>query len=122
MFGLGGLLIVLSVAFATSSFRKRTESVEALKSSEERFRDLAEISSDWVWESGPDGRFTYFSDSFVRQTGFPKEHLLGKTREDFAVRVSGDEEFWKHHRRALAERRPFRDVRYRYRRPDGTTG
>jgi PAS domain S-box-containing protein len=122
VFGLGGLLIVLSVAFAITSLRKRTESVEALKASEERFRDLAEISSDWIWESGPDGRFTYFSDSFVRQTGFPKEHLLGKTREDFAVRVPGDEEFWEHYRRTIAERRPFRDMRYRYRRPDGTVG
>jgi len=121
-FAFGGSLIILSVAFATSSFRKRTESVEALKASEDRFRELAKISSDWIWETGPDGRFTYLSDGFPGQTGHPKIRLLGKRREDFAVRVSGDEEFWKHHRRALAERRPFRDVRYRYRRPDGTTG
>ena len=36
--------------------RKRTE--EALRESEQRFRDYTETASDWFWESGPDHRFT----------------------------------------------------------------
>jgi PAS domain S-box-containing protein len=95
---------------------------EALKASEERFRELTTISSDWIWETGPDGRFTYLSDGFSGLTGHPKTRLLGKTREDFVVRVPGDEELWENHRRAIAERRAFRGLRYRYHRPDGTIG
>jgi len=40
--------------------RKRTE--EALRESEQRFRDYAETASDWLWETGPDHRVTRVSD------------------------------------------------------------
>ena len=42
--------------------RKRTE--EALRESEQRFRDYTETASDWFWESGPDHRFTVSSQDF----------------------------------------------------------
>ena len=122
-FLLGGSLIVLSLGFATWLFRRRLESLAALTTSEARFRDLTEISSDWIWETGPDGRFTYLSDGFTHLTGHPKEILLGKTREEgFIVHVPGDEAIWKNHKRSIAERRPIRELRYRYRRPDGSIG
>ena len=34
----------------------------ALRESEQRFRDYAETASDWLWETGPDHRFTRISD------------------------------------------------------------
>ena len=36
--------------------RKRAE--QALRDSEERFRDYAETASDWLWEMGPDHKLT----------------------------------------------------------------
>ena len=36
--------------------RKRAQ--EALRESEQRFRDYTETASDWFWESGPDHQFT----------------------------------------------------------------
>src|ERR1700737_4578148 len=42
--------------------RKRTE--EALRESEQRFRDYAETASDWLWETGPDHRVTRISEHF----------------------------------------------------------
>ena len=41
--------------------RKRADA--ALGESEQRFRDYAEIASDWLWETGPDHCFTKFSSS-----------------------------------------------------------
>jgi PAS domain S-box-containing protein len=121
-FLLGGTLVVLSVGLATWLSRKRQESLDALRASSARFRDLTEMSSDWFWEAGPDGRFTFFSEGFTRATGHAPNRLLGKTREDFVVRFSGDEEMWERHRRTLAARQPFRTLRYRYRRADGALG
>src|SRR5271156_578712 len=40
--------------------RKRAE--EALRESEERFRDYAETASDWLWETGPDHRVISISE------------------------------------------------------------
>src|ERR1700739_4453950 len=40
--------------------RKRAE--EALRESEQRFRDYAETASDWLWETGPNHRFISVSD------------------------------------------------------------
>ena len=121
-FLLGGMLIVFPVGLATWLFRKRQESLDALGASETRLRDIVETSSDWFWETGPDDRFSFFSEGFVRATGHSPDRLIGKTRRDFAVNVPGDAEKWERHARTLAERLPFSKLRYRYRRADGTLG
>ena len=41
--------------------RKRTE--EALRESAARFRDYAETASDWLWEMGPDYKFTWLTEN-----------------------------------------------------------
>ncbi len=41
--------------------RKRAE--EALRQSEQRFRDYAETASDWLWETDPDHSFTRVSEA-----------------------------------------------------------
>lgn len=49
----------------------------ALAISESRFRDVAEASSDWIWEIDCDGRVTYLSDRFEAVTGLDKTQWLG---------------------------------------------
>ncbi|MDE0992984.1 MAG: hypothetical protein OSA23_07390 [Rhodospirillales bacterium] len=41
----------------------RKKAAEAIKRSEARFRDYAEIASDWYWEQSSDFRFTSKFDS-----------------------------------------------------------
>ena len=41
--------------------RKRAE--EALRESEAKFRDFAETASDWLWEMGPDYKFTLLTEN-----------------------------------------------------------
>ena len=41
----------------------RKKAAEAIKRSEARFRDYAEIASDWYWEQSSDFRFTSRFDS-----------------------------------------------------------
>jgi PAS domain S-box-containing protein len=86
--------------------------------SEERFRDFAEISSDWLWEMDADLRFTYLSDNLRRSLGVNPQNGLGKRREEIHD-LSRDPEKWQAHFADLAARRPFRDFRYAYRLPNG---
>jgi PAS domain S-box-containing protein len=60
--------------------RKRTEI--ALQISEERFRSLVEISSDWVWEVNEYGFFTYASPKVFDILGYTHQEILGKTPFD----------------------------------------
>ena len=39
-----------------------------LEASEARFRDVAEASSDWIWETDPELRLTYISGRFSEVT------------------------------------------------------
>ncbi|NKD77592.1 response regulator [Haematospirillum sp. H1815] len=51
---------------------------EALRQSEERFKDLTEVSSDWFWETGLDGRISLVSDRFFSVSGLARERIVGR--------------------------------------------
>jgi PAS domain-containing protein len=56
---------------AESNVRSDADS-NALKVSEQRFNDIAEVASDWFWETDAQLRFTYIGACFRghrRQTG-----------------------------------------------------
>ena len=57
----GNIEFVGAVTDVTAT--KRAE--DALRESEQRFRDYAEIASDWLWETGPDHRFIHLSEQLA---------------------------------------------------------
>ncbi len=57
---------------------ERVESDAALKASEERFRNLVETTSDWIWEVDADGIFTYVSPQVGDLLGYTPQELIGK--------------------------------------------
>ncbi len=78
----------------------------------QRFLDVAEVSSDWIWEMDADLRYSYLSESFSRITGIPRAQILGHSDEALlAARpgVSGIGD-WDTLITALKTRQPFRDV------------
>ncbi|MBW5413597.1 EAL domain-containing protein [Pseudomonas sp. MAG002Y] len=55
---------------------------EALAHSEARFRDVAEASSNWIWETNARRELTYLSDRFAISTGFGVHEWLGKPLQE----------------------------------------
>jgi PAS domain S-box-containing protein len=90
--------------------RKRTE--EALRESEQRFRDYAETASDWLWETGPDHRVTRISQQHGAIGVIPSSRI-DMTRWDFATDAESEPEKWQLHRATLDAHLPFRDFVYR---------
>ena len=54
-----------------------------LSASEQRFRDVAEVSGDWIWEINAAGRYTYVSEGVTRMLGYSTAEVIGKTPFDF---------------------------------------
>lgn len=82
-------------------------------SAKKRFFDVAEISSDWFWETDADLRFTFMSESFERSTGGTRIHI-GRTldeltRDDARTRQSAD---WQMLFAKFDAREPFRDFAF----------
>lgn len=73
---------ITSVArYLDHSYAEVQRSRTALADSEARFRDVAEASSDWIWETDEHGHFTYLSERFETITGLSVATWLG-TRID----------------------------------------
>jgi diguanylate cyclase (GGDEF)-like protein/PAS domain S-box-containing protein len=85
------------------------ELVEVLRESEQRFRDIAHVSADWIWEVDAAGRYTYASESVTTLLGYSPDELVGRTPFDLmppeeAQRVGAA------FAEVVAERRSFRDL------------
>tara|TARA_R110001592_G_scaffold70815_2_gene216696 strand:- start:2965 stop:5244 length:2280 start_codon:yes stop_codon:yes gene_type:complete len=106
----GGMIAV------TTDVTDRHDAAEALRQSEQRFRDIAEIASDWFWEMDADLRFSYFSDRNREMLGFDMASIIGKRRTDITPE-NIDAQKWRDHLDDLEARRPFQDFRYDIRPP-----
>jgi diguanylate cyclase (GGDEF)-like protein/PAS domain S-box-containing protein len=64
----------------------------ALRLSEARMASLLSLSSDWVWEQDPEGRFTFVSDDLLPRTGIAPDRLLGLSfGSDGSLRMEPDD-------------------------------
>ncbi len=100
--------------------QKRAE--DALRESEQRFRDFSESASDWYWETGPDHRFIahLVSEQLLDKIGALPTSRIGTVRWDFARDLEEEPEKWRLHMADLDAHRPFRDFTYRAASRDGS--
>lgn len=56
-----------------------------LRASEEKFRNLVETTSDWIWEIDADFRYTYASPRIKGLLGYEPEEVIGKTPFDLML-------------------------------------
>jgi phosphoserine phosphatase RsbU/P len=51
---------------------------EALKESEERFRQMADMAGEWIWEQDPEGCYIYCSAAVKAIVGYEPEEVVGR--------------------------------------------
>jgi diguanylate cyclase (GGDEF)-like protein/PAS domain S-box-containing protein len=69
--------ILVIGAFTYAVLRHARETTSAIEASEARFRDVADASSDWIWEVDATLRLTFISERYALVTGKPPEASLG---------------------------------------------
>ena len=68
---------VLSVVGIAHDITDRVLAEVALQESEQRFRNLVETTSDWIWEVNAEGVYTYVSPQIQSVLGYSSEDILG---------------------------------------------
>jgi len=102
--------------FADVSDHVRVQS--ELQRSEERFRSLCDLSSDWYWEQDAQLRFTDIAGVAVRQDA-RLQGLQGHSLWDIAA-ANMDEADWASHRARVQARETFRDLELKRIAQDGS--
>ncbi|MBK1718887.1 EAL domain-containing protein [Thiocystis violacea] len=98
-----------SVATHVSVYLARMRDEEGLRDSRERYRVLADFSSDWEFWLGPDGRYIYISPACARISGYPPEDFMADPDLLRRLIPPADQERWNDHARAL-EMEPSADL------------
>jgi len=63
---------------AAIDITERKGAEQALKESEQRFRQVAETAGEFIWEVNAEGLYTYASPSVEKTLGYTAEELVGK--------------------------------------------
>lgn len=88
-----------------------------LIASEDRFRGLTALSSDWYWEQDENLRFTFVSAGLPNKYSEALESWGGKTRWELPYRNAD----WTEHRRIIEAHQPFHNVELQPFMQDGST-
>jgi phosphoserine phosphatase RsbU/P len=93
---------------------QRKEAESALKESEERFRQMAEMTGEWLWEQDPRGYYIYSSTAVYQILGFSKDDVIGKHYTEFLTpQAKAEQQVY------AASHRPFYALTNHYRHKDG---
>ncbi len=95
-----------------SDITQKKSADEALKLSEQRFRDIAETSSDWIWELDEQLRISYLSDQYEDILGVNIESVLGTTTLENPTNTHSDPTLMALHLNDLQAHREIRDFVY----------
>jgi len=102
--------------------QKVTEKTAALRASEMRFRSLAEMSSDFYWETDAEHRLKARETAIAKSSmvaGFDQGAQIGNRRWEIPY-LSPDEAGWRAHRALLDAHLPFRNFEISRRGIDGS--
>ncbi len=90
---------------------ERKAAEEALQASERRFRDIAAVAGEYIWEADCEWRYTFITEPIQTMLGLPPQEMLGLRPFDFMPAEERERmEAFLAQRMASAE--PFRNVEF----------
>lgn len=100
-------------------FLQANDTLTALKLSDNRFRQISEISSDWFWETDENLQFTYFSEGLERHTNIKRTSLLGRNIKQVMFSAESVQPHPQEITDALKSSLEFRDIQFEMQDDDG---
>jgi len=86
----------------------------ALVESEERFRQMAEMTGEWLWEQDPGGFYIYCSTAVKQILGYSPDQVVGRHYTEFlTAQDKAEQQFY------AASQQPFYSLINHYRHKDG---
>jgi diguanylate cyclase (GGDEF)-like protein/PAS domain S-box-containing protein len=85
------------------------QTARAIEASEARFRDVADATSDWIWETDADLRLRYLSERFATVTGISPGTVIGRALCEVMHQADSTER-WTRYLDDLQARRSFRNI------------
>jgi PAS domain S-box-containing protein len=73
------LLALYTIRQSLIADRERERLMKSLEESTARYRNLLETTSDWIWETDKDGRYTYSSPQVTNLLGYQPEEVVNTT-------------------------------------------
>lgn len=100
--------VAILVLLVSALNGERTKAHQSLARSEERFRSLTRLSSDWYWEQDADFKFVRVEGASSSDNPLAMTERMGHTRWDQPA-LNLDEAAWAMHKATLAAHLPFFD-------------
>ncbi|WP_024298056.1 PAS domain S-box protein [Methylomicrobium lacus] len=86
----------------------------ALVESEERFRQMAEMTGEWLWEQDPGGFYIYCSTAVLQILGYSPDQVVGRHYTEFlTAQDKAEQQFY------AASHQPFYSLINHYQHKDG---
>jgi len=109
-----GLIYNQMAEQARSYYGEMKQTQMQLRESQARFRDMAEISTDWFYELDTDFNLVYLSEQFYHLTGLAKNQVIGKPISLLATNQE-DHAKWEAYQDLLTAHKEFRQFEFRIR-------
>jgi diguanylate cyclase (GGDEF)-like protein/PAS domain S-box-containing protein len=97
----------------------RKQFAEDLARSEQRFRDFADASADWLWEVNDKLRFSYVSPGVSKVLGYEAEEIVGNMQLEMLFEKDGDATTRELIETRIQRRQPYRDIEFWTRNREG---
>jgi PAS domain S-box-containing protein len=110
-----------TASIATDITAQKKAEITVLES-EQRFRDIADVSTDWYWETDAEHKYSFFSDRLEEITGIQIQDVIGKKPSEVVSPFFRELPEWQDHLQDMADHCPFKAFEYPYTKNDGTVG
>lgn len=116
--GICGVLTLFFLGFALYASCRIKATMRFCEEREDRFRDVAALSADWIWETDADLRFNFMSSRLEELTDLPLQYFIGHRRWE----MEGDPgpDGWEPHITAMQRRECIEG--FEFKAPDASGG